>query len=136
MALGRTITLSSEVRGQLVDGTGTPQPGITIRQSWSERPEDPEQTVTTVTDAQGRFRFPAVQRRSLAAVFLPGTPSILQNIVAERPDGPLTLWMHVRTSHRPQAEVGEASRLELICRIDAREDGAGPAWGTCRLAGG
>ena len=133
MALGKTITLFSEVSGQLVDADGLPQQGVTVRQSWTESPGQPEEVVETVTDPEGRFHFPIVQRRSLAA-FLPGTPAIRQEIVAVRPEGLMTLWMHVRTSHRPGAEMGGGARLELICSIETQRGAGDRVWATCRLA--
>lgn len=132
MALGRTITLFSEVNGRLVDADGRPQPGVTIKQSWREGPDRDFESVETVTDAEGRFHFPAVERRSIAVVFLPSTPVIRQLLQTERPEGTLTLWRYVRRSHAPLDETG-GRPLSLLCRIDAEENDEGPAWGTCRL---
>lgn len=133
MAFGKTVTLFSEIHGRLVNADGTPQAGVTVKQWWSEERGDAGESTEAVTDAEGRFHFPAVERQRFWAAILPSTPAVKQKITVERPDKTLTLWQFVKTSHSPLSETG-GRKLDLVCRIDAEEDGNGPAWGTCRFA--
>jgi hypothetical protein len=131
MAIGRTITLFSDVSGRLVDRTGTPQAGVRIERSWQRSPDDEVETDETITDRQGIFSFPAATGRSLFAEVLPGTPVIRQEMTAFGPNGPVTLWKTVKTNFDLNGELDGRS-LFLECRIDTEPNGDGPIWGTCR----
>ena len=132
MALGKTVTLFSEISATLVDEGGNPQPGIKIERWWRQSTEGDGETDTATTDANGAFHFPAITYDSTWAGILPGTPAIKQRIVAHGPDGEVRLWFGVKTSFDENSETG-GKPAKLVCRIDQAPNADGPVFGTCRL---
>ncbi len=132
MAFGKELVLASEFRGQLVTDGGTPAPGIRITRSlnwgWGEEVIEDE----TETDAEGRFSFPKVTRRSLTAGILPHTPSIAQEMMAHGPSGAVNIWFADKANYKDQGELDRP--IDVICHLDREPSADGLFWGTCEEA--
>lgn len=132
MAVGKTITLASAMTGQMVDASGAPAAGVTVVRTW--RMNDKQGEARAVTDAQGRFAFPAVEQRSFFAAILPGTPVIDQQFTHDRDGSPAMFLRLTKLSFAPDAEL-EGRPLNVVCRVDA-EPTPGPdaiRRSTCRI---
>lgn len=131
MAFGKSFVLSSSVEGRLFDGSdGNPVPDVTIRRSWTWAWTGRKGSEETITDAEGRFRFAEVSGRSLTAGLVPHEPNIRQEIIADLPEGPLTLLSLQKANYNSNGELGDRP-LRLYCRTDLEPDARGFFWGTC-----
>ena len=79
MAFSKTLYLFSEVEGTvLLDGK--PVQGVEIEQEYHWHWKNEHRTNTTQSDAQGRFKLPAVTAKSMTAGFMPHEPVTGQRI--------------------------------------------------------
>lgn len=132
MAVGKTLTIASAMTGQLVDAAGAPVSGVTVVRTW--RMNNKQGDESTVTDAEGRFAFPAAEQRSFFAAILPGTPVIDQQFTHDQNGSPAMFLRLTKLSFAPDAEL-EGRPLKVVCRVDA-EPTPGPdaiRRSTCRI---
>lgn len=133
MAFSKTLTLFSEVEGTVVMD-GQPVAGVQVEQEHHWHWKDQHGTVTVTTDAQGRFRFPAVTATSWTAGLLPHEPVIGQRITLRYQGKTHKGWVMSKRNYDAQGEVpGHA--LRLICDL-GEEPAAHPeteTFGICRL---
>lgn len=108
-------TVFSSVSGQVLEH-GQPVAGLELLQRYDWLSVDAGEA-RTVTDAQGRFRFPAVQLRKLRA---PRDILITQEITARRGDRTVTLWSLTKTSTGLDAELG-GQPIDLTAHLDGPE---------------
>jgi hypothetical protein len=116
MAFGKSFVLCSEFVGQLVSESGQPVSGVRLERTWEWAWNGESGTDVAESAADGRFRFPEVTGRSLFASLMPHEPSITQQIIARRPNGPLTIWYSGKLNYDRNGELGRP--LDMICHID------------------
>lgn len=132
MALGKTLTIASAMRGQLVDGTGAPAAGVTVQRQWSYSDNSGSDTVTT--DADGRFAFDVVEKKSFWAGLIAHNPVIDQQFTHDG-NGAAQLFLHVfKRDYAPNGER-DGAPLNVVCRTDtdAAPGPDGLFLSTCRL---
>ncbi|MEL6206190.1 MAG: carboxypeptidase-like regulatory domain-containing protein [Pseudomonadota bacterium] len=134
MALGKRVVLASEIEGQVVaDASGAPVAGATVTRRWTWGLNDRTGTEQTTTDAEGRFRFPPVEARSLGAALLPHEPGIRTEILLDRPGAEALLLLSLqKKNYDPDGELG-GRKLNVRCRTDIEPGANGLFWGTCEL---
>lgn len=137
MAFGKTLVLASQFNGKLVDGSGAPQAGVKVTRTWTWDWGDETGTDETTTAGDGSFGFAEVTGRSWSAGLVPHTPSILHEVTAHGPQGPVLLFAYDKGSYQPDTENRVDDRLRgpgvnIICRIDLEPSIDGPFRGTCQ----
>ncbi len=130
MKINKTITLFSEVNACLKDENGNLGEGIRIVRSWKLKADSKKESDETITDRNGCFHFDAINKESISARFLPGTPVIKQEIVAYYLEKEIILWKSVKTTFANNGELA-GRKIELSCRVDIEPNAEGGIWGTC-----
>lgn len=135
MALGGNFILASPIEGRLVGADGAARPGVRITRSWTWRWTGQTGADDAVTDAEGRFAFPAVEGSSLKAR-IPHRPDVLVELHAEAPAGaPRLLLSLAKTSYDLGSEaawIGQPGpALRLRCDHDAEPSLEGVWFGAC-----
>ena len=139
MAFGKTIHLFSEVHGTLVDGSGQPAAGVTVRRSWNATGPRKSGADETTTGADGGFRFPEVTAKSFLAGITPQAATVIQEIRATHPDGrDVLLYALDKSNYDRDGELARSPYtgpgLNMTCNIDAEPSDSGWFWGTCQPA--
>lgn len=110
------LVLCSPITGEVRAGE-QPVAGVRIERAlvfgWTgERIHD-----AAVTDAEGRFAFPAVRRRNLLARWLPHETGIRQTLVLHHAGRAWPVWQHDKTNYRLHGER-DGAPLHLACRLE------------------
>jgi len=129
MAFGKPLVLCSEFTGQLVSESGQPVAGVRLTRTWKWAWNGDTGRDVTESGTDGRFHFPEVTGRSLFASVMPHEPSITQEIIAERVNGPLSIWFTGKLNYERNGELGRP--LDMICHIDREPQSSRLYSGTC-----
>ena len=120
MAFAKPLYLFSELNGT-VFRADKPVSGAKIerRYVWHWKDKTGEEIV--VSDADGRFHFPAATESSLSARLMPHEPVIQQTIVISVDGKEYLAWKFTKHNY---AEDGEllGKKLNLHCDLDASEE--------------
>jgi hypothetical protein len=133
---GDGMVIFSELHG-LVLSAGQPVAGASVARSWHWSLTDEHGGDRAVTDAQGRFRLPAVARRGWLRRWLPHQPFVEQTIAVTHAGETVTVWMLDRFNYRPGGELGpslSAAALSVTIELDAPLAHRGPVYGRAAIA--
>lgn len=129
------MVIFSELHGQVLTG-GAPVAGATVKRSWDWGLTGEKGRDETVTDEQGHFRLPAVNRRGGLKAWLPHEPFVEQTIRVTRAGQTLDVWMLDKRNYRPGGELGagrSAAALTVTVMLDAPIAHDGPVYGRCTM---
>ncbi|HET6913107.1 MAG TPA: DUF6795 domain-containing protein [Rhodanobacteraceae bacterium] len=131
MGVSKRLVLFSEVRGTVLMH-GSAVQGAQIRQEvvWSDNKDEipPQQAVS---DVQGAFSFPAIERNAGVLRLVPHQPVILQKILIQYQGVEYTAWRHTKDSYEENSELG-GRPLKLVCDLASKPDFEGTHYGICR----
>lgn len=114
MAFANPFVLMSEMEGRLVDASGEPAAGVGLVRTWDWAWRNHQGSDETITDANGRFRFPAVTERSMTARLLPHEPNVTQVITAHHGVGETRIWLAVKRNYNDDGELA-GRPLRVLC---------------------
>ncbi len=123
----------SEVNGTvLLDGK--PVEGAELFQK-AERSADERKnrTQTAITNKDGVFRLPAIDRRMGLRAWIPMQPAVHQTIVIRYRGVEYEGWMHVKLSYEANTEL-DGRPLNLVCELTGEPEREGTHYGICRPA--
>jgi hypothetical protein len=118
MAFPQSLVLMSEMQGQLLDVGGEPVAEVRLVRSWDWAWRNHQGSDETITDADGRFCFPAVTGRSLTARILPHEPAIRQRIIAHHAGEESQIWSAIKRNYREGGELA-GRPLRVRCGLTA-----------------
>jgi len=126
------LVIFSPVQGVVLD-RGAPVAGAEVLQkaTWSDGP-DGSAAAHTVTGADGRFVFPAMEKPAGLARLLPHSPMILQLITIRHGGREYVAWKHGKGNYEIDSEAG-GKPLNLRCDLANRPEFAGQHYGICRV---
>lgn len=130
MGFGKEKIMCSEFNGVLLDAHGEPMPGVRIERSWRWGWSGDAGHDETVSDGQGRFRFPRVTRSNLLSSIIPHEPEVRQEIKAFGESGPVVLWAHAKHNYVDNGELS-GRPIKVVCGIDKAPPGEVLYYGTC-----
>lgn len=118
MAFARTLTLFSDVSGSVIQN-GKPVAGAEIERRYHWHWKDQQTSETTVTDAQGRFQFPAATASSFFGSLIPHEPVVQQTILIRSGGTEYRAWKYTKHNYEANGEVGRALRLR--CELGSED---------------
>jgi hypothetical protein len=131
MGIFDRLVLFSEVHGTVLRA-GKPVAGAELVQKvvWSD---DAAQNPTqhTVTDKDGAFTFPAIERNAGLLRLIPAQPTIQQTILIRYQGAEYVGWLHGKTSYNANTEL-EGRPFRLVCELTHQPDYEGKHYGICR----
>lgn len=123
--------LFSEVDGLVVKG-GVPVTGAAVEQEYRWAWKDEVGTKQVKTDAEGKFRFPAVVKSSFFGSFLPHEPMVRQTILIKHDGNVYKAWMFDKGNYQNNGEL-KGKPISLYCDLDDDLSHKGEAYGICQL---
>jgi len=125
------LVLFSEVHGTVLK-EGKPVAGAELVQKvvWSD---DAAQNPTqhTVTDKDGAFTFPAIERKAGLLRLIPAQPTIQQTILIRYEGVEYVAWLHGKSSYNENTEL-EGRPFRLVCELTHQPDYEGKHYGICK----
>lgn len=123
------LCLFSAVTGVVLDH-GRPVEGARLERSyeWRWKPESGRDE--TRTDADGRFRLPAITRGSLLGSLLPHEPFVRQTLLIHHAGRTYQAWMFNKGEYAENGELG-GRPISLVCRLEASPEHHGEVYGIC-----
>lgn len=122
--------VASPMTGQLVDISGAPVAGVTVRRSWRFGGVSGE--MEAVTDAAGRFAMDGAEARGGLWRLVPGERVGEQTFIADMPEGEVEfLWMSTRGQGLGLETGGPPFAVRCVIGAEPTRDGF--HWGTCEL---
>ncbi len=117
------LVLCSELEGTLIDKDRNPVSNAKVKRTWHWHWNDKKGDDEVVTDAQGRFAFPAVRRFGVLSAVFPHEPMIDTRLYAEAPgrSSPVRLLLTGKRNYRENGELDGKGPLRVVCRIDMEE---------------
>jgi len=131
MGLSSRLVLFSEVHGTVLkDGASVGGAELIQQVVWSDDKGDvpPKQVVS---DASGRFSFPAVARNAVMTRLVPHQPVILQKSIIRYHGVEYMAWRHTKNSYETNSEL-EGQPLQLVCELSREPDFEGTHYGICK----
>ena len=125
-----SMVMFSAVRGQVLHN-GKPVAGAVVEREfrWSWKQETG--TDLTQTDAEGTFRFPAIERSSLLGSWLPHEPNVSQTILILHGGKTHMAWLFNKGNYEPEGEIGRP--IVMTCRLENEPGHRGDVYGICEL---
>lgn len=125
------IYLFSNVEGRvLLDGQ--PVPNVEVEQEFIWAWNDEKGVVRVMTDADGRFSFPAVTRKSFWASLLPHDAGVRQTILLHHNGQIYKGWMANKGNYALNGEL-DGKPIVLTCDLADSPAHVGDVYGICRL---
>ena len=146
---GRMV-LFSAVAGQIVRN-GQPVAGATVTRHANFHGE--EHTDSTVTDANGNFRFGTMKTFTLLFQVLPSEPIMRQRMNVVVDGATYELWRHLKWGYEDNSELwfdvpdfvkektehlridAQTDPIRVVCRLGEEPKHTGKIWGTCDFIG-
>ena len=146
---GRMV-LFSAVAGQIVHN-GQPVAGATVTRNANFHGE--EHTDSTVTDANGNFRFGTMKTFTLLFQVLPSEPVVPQDITVVAGATTQEVWSHVKRGYEDNNELwfdtfdfftqvrehlridAQTDPIRVVCRLGEEPKHTGRIWSTCDFIG-
>lgn len=125
------LVLFSEVHGTVLK-EGKPVEGAELTQTvvWSDNKDEiPAQHA--VTDAQGAFSFPIIERKAGLLRIVPHQPVMLQKIIISYQGTEYTAWRHTKDSYDHNSEM-DGKPINLVCELTREPDFEGTHYGICK----
>ncbi|MBF3411148.1 hypothetical protein ISF94_12910 [Burkholderia pseudomallei] len=131
MGVFSRLVLFSEVHGTVLK-EGKPVAGAELVQKavWSDD-EDKNPTQRTMTDKNGTFGFPAIERNAGLLRLIPAQPTIQQTIVIRYHGVEYVAWLHGKGSYNANTEL-DGRPFRLVCELTRQPDYEGKHYGICR----
>lgn len=125
------LVLFSEVHGTVLKA-GAPVEGAELIQKvvWSDD-ADKNPTQHTVTDKDGVFAFPAIERNASLLRLIPAQPTIQQTILIRYQGVEFVAWLHGKGSYNANTEL-DGRPFRLVCELTRQPDYEGKHYGICR----
>ncbi len=125
-----TMVIFSAVSGQVLQD-GKPVAGAVVEREFRWAWKQENGTDTALTDAQGGFRFPAIERSSLMGSLLPHQPNVRQTILIKHGGKTHKAWMFDKKNYRAEGEIGRP--IVMTCRLESEPTHHGDVYGICEL---
>ena len=125
------LVLFSEVHGKVLKD-GKPVEGAELIQTvvWSDNKDEiPPQRA--ITDAQGAFSFPVVERKAGLLRIVPHQPVMLQKIIIHYQGAEYTAWRHTKDRYDLHSEM-DGKPINLVCELTREPDFEGTHYGICK----
>jgi hypothetical protein len=125
------LVLISEVHGTVLNN-GKPVEGAELIEKvvWSDdENEIPPQHA--VTDTNGAFGFPAIERKAGLLRLIPAQPTIQQTITIKYQGVEYIAWLHGKTSYNANTEL-DGKPIHLVCELTRQPDYEGKHYGICK----
>ena len=110
--LGKLCMFSSVEGVVLQNGEPVAEAVVTREYEW----QDTKKSDQTVTDASGKFSFPARFEYSLLSVIIPHSPSISQDIVIEVNGKSYEAWYFHKIDYEVNGEL-EGKKMIMACEL-------------------
>lgn len=125
--------LFSEVHG-VVTHQGKPVVGAIVEQQyfWHWKSEQGQTQVNT--DAEGKFRFPAIVKSSFLGSLLPHEPVIKQIILIKHEGKTYDAWLSYKRDYDNNSELN-GKPIVMYCDLNAPVTSKGEINGICELRG-
>ena len=125
------LVLFSEVHGTVLK-EGKPVEGAQLTQTvvWSDN-KDEIAPQHAVTDRNGAFSFPVIERKAGLLRMVPHQPVMLQKIMIDYQGVQYTAWRHTKDSYEVNSEMG-GKPLNLVCELTREADFEGTHYGICK----
>lgn len=125
------VVLFSEVHGTVLRN-GHPVEGAELIQKvlWSEN-EDKNPVQHAVTDENGAFWFPAIERGAGLLRMIPAQPMMLQTIVIRYQGVEYIAWRYGKGSYDRNSEL-DGRPIKLLCELTRPPEHEGKHYGICK----
>jgi hypothetical protein len=117
------LVLCSELDGTLIDKDRKPVPDVKVKRTWHWHWKNKKGEQEVVTDAEGRFAFPAVRRFGVLPAVFPHEAMIEMRLYARAPgiSIPVLLMLTAKRNYRENGELNGRRPLRMVFRIDMEQ---------------
>jgi hypothetical protein len=126
-----SMVIFSALQGQLLLN-GQPVAGAELVREFNWAWKEENGSDRTRSDAQGRFSFPAIERRSLLGSLLPHEVVIDQRIWLQHQGKSYDLWLSFKRNYKPNSE-NEGRPIQVVCHLERSPQRRGSVTGLCEF---
>jgi hypothetical protein len=109
-----------------------PMSGAVVEQDFRWAWKGEEGRAQVKTDSDGKFSFPAINRKSFFGSLLPHEPMIRQTILIRHEGKEYKAWMFDKGNYKKNGEL-QGKPISLYCELEAPLSHKGEVYGICQL---